>query len=70
MIASGYALAGTPLLGDENPPRSAQMVAAAGLARYVTRARAAGLSLNITTVSPPPTTAGAEPLTDGNGNSL
>ena len=31
--ASGYAFAGTPLLGDEKPPRLAQMVAASGLAR-------------------------------------
>jgi hypothetical protein len=33
VIASGYALAGTFLFGDEKPPRFAQIVPAAGVAR-------------------------------------
>ena len=69
-MASGYALSGTFLFGDVNPPRFAQIVAASGVARYVMNARAAGVSLNMTTVSPPPTTEGGEPLIDGNGNTL
>src|SRR5690348_3168621 len=40
---SEYADGGTFLFGDENPPRLAQIVAAWGVARYLTSARAAGL---------------------------
>src|SRR4029450_5611391 len=46
------------------------MVAAAGVARYVTSARLAGLSLNMTTMSPAPTTAGAEPPIEGHLKTL
>jgi hypothetical protein len=68
--ASLYALSGTFLFGDVNPPRFAQIVEASGDARYVIHARAAGLSLNMTTVSPPVTTDGGEPLIDGKRNML
>src|SRR5690349_10485538 len=46
------------------------MDAACGVARKLTSARAAGVSLNIITVSPPPTTLGGELLIDGNGKTL
>src|SRR4051794_27137303 len=46
------------------------MDAASGVARYDTSARAAGESLNIITVSPPPTTVAGELLIDGNGKTL
>src|SRR5438132_12307250 len=68
--ASLYALSGTFLFSDVKPPRFAQIVDASGDARYVMNARAPGLSLNMTTVSPPVTTAGGEPLIDGKANML
>src|SRR3954447_26674667 len=70
LSGSLYALGGTFLFGEEKPPCWALIVAGAGVARYVTNARAAVLSLNMITLSPPPTTAGAEPPTDGNGKTL
>src|SRR5205823_10651848 len=51
---SWYAEASTILFGDAKPPRLAQTVAASAVARKDTSARAAGLSLSMITVSPPP----------------
>src|SRR5262245_65701102 len=69
-IGSLYALGFTFLFGDENPPRAAQIDAACGVARYLISASDAGVSLNMTTMSPPPITAGLDPLIDGNANWL
>src|SRR5437870_4457734 len=41
-----------------------------GVARYLMSARAAGLSLSMVTMSPPPITSGLEPLIDGKSNTL
>ena len=69
-MASGYALGSTLRFGDEKPPIFTQIVAASGVARYLTNAWVAGSSLNATIVSPPPTTLAGEPLTDGKANWL
>ena len=66
-MESGYALGSTLRFGDEKPPIFAQIVAASGVARYLTNAWVAASSLNATIVSPPPTTLAGESLTDGNG---
>src|SRR5262245_45166671 len=63
-------LGSTFLLAVENPPFSAQIVAASGVVRYLTSACTAGVSLNVMTVSPPPITTGGESLIDGNANTL
>ena len=55
----------TFLFGDEKPPFLTQISAASGVARYSIRARAAGLSLNMTITSPPPITIGPESLISG-----
>ena len=60
----------TFLFGDEKPPRFAQISEASGVVRYWMNAFAAGLSLNITTRSPPPTTESGESSIDGNGKML
>src|SRR5439155_5185829 len=71
LSGSLYADAFTFLLGDEKPPRFAQMVDACGVARKETSARAAALSLSMMTVSPPPMIAErVDALSEGNGNTL
>src|SRR5512132_3629695 len=65
-----YADGGTSLFGDEKPPRFAQMIAAAGVARELISALPAGVSFSIVTMSPPPTDVGLEPLIDGKSNTL
>ena len=51
-------------------PRVAHSSAASGVVRYSTSACAAGLSLNMTTKSPAPMTAGAEPSMAGKVKTL
>ena len=70
VIGSGYALAGTFLFGDDTPPFLTHTFPASGLAMNLTNASAAGESLNMISESPPPTTLGCEPLTDGKSNTL
>src|SRR4051794_36475412 len=68
--SSEYALAGTFEFGEVKPPRPAQIEADSGDARYCRRACAPLLFLIITATSPAPTTAGWEPLTDGNAKNF
>jgi hypothetical protein len=51
---SGYALCGTLLFGDANPPRCAQMLAPSGQARYWMSAFAWGVLVSIIATSPAP----------------
>ena len=60
----------TFLFGDEKPPRFAQISDASGVVRYSTNALAAGFALNITTMSPPPTTERPASPIFGNGKTL
>src|SRR5579884_2509608 len=65
-------LAGTCLLPVPKPPCFAQISAACGVARYFTNASIAGLSRNVTNMSPAISTALAPGpgLIVGNGNTL
>ena len=63
--SSGYPEGSTPWLGEVNPARCAHTDAASGVARKASSFWAAGLSVRATPMSPPPTTAGGEPLIDG-----
>jgi hypothetical protein len=70
VIASGYALGGRFLLGDETPPKLTQTFGASVPAMNFTNASAPGESLNMISESPPPTTVGLDPFTDGKSNTL
>ena len=69
VVASGKTLDGTCLLPVAKPPYAAHASAAAGVPRKFTNDSIAGLSRNVTIVSPPISTDGGELLIDGNGNS-
>ena len=58
------------MFGDETPPLATQTLPASGLAMNLTNASAAGESLNMIRESPPPTTVGFDPFTDGKSNTL
>src|SRR5438552_883559 len=66
VIASGYELGLNLLLPDANPPSFAHASAACGVVRNVTNARMAGVSRNVTSVSPATSTPSEAVLIDGN----
>src|SRR5205823_14483961 len=70
LMSSGYADRLTLLFGEVNPPAWIHGIGASGEARYWISAFAAGLSLNRTAMSPPPTTEGPDPLIDGKSKKL
>ena len=60
----------TFLLADVKPPRRTQISAASGVARNLISARPAAVSFMSVAPSPPPTTAGWDPLIDGKAKNL